>query len=139
MFALRRLRTLLSSCRDGFGSYDMDRSDENDSPFPETVEIEITDSIDLHSFAPNEVGAVVRAYLDEAYGKGFRLVRIIHGKGIGVQREMVRKILADTEFVERFRSGDEFSGGSGATIAELKASQFSSSTSAHGSSWEASE
>ncbi len=117
----------------------MDNRPIEDSPFPETVEIEITDSIDLHSFAPNEVGAVVRAYLDEAFGKGFRLVRIIHGKGIGVQREMVRKILADTEFVERFRSGDEFSGGSGATIAELKASQLSSSTSAQGSSSEASE
>lgn len=91
-----------------------------DNPFPEPVQLEITDTIDLHSFVPNEVGAVVDAYLEEAWRAGFRFVRIIHGKGIGVQREIVRKKLAETAFVKGFRSGDEFSGGDGATIAELK-------------------
>ena len=90
-----------------------------EDPFPEPVEIEITDSIDLHSFQPSEVKAVVEAYLGEARKKGFRIVRIIHGKGIGVQREMVRKVLERTDFVKGFKSGDEFSGGSGATVAEL--------------------
>ncbi|MBA2379264.1 MAG: Smr/MutS family protein [Blastocatellia bacterium] len=91
------------------------------NPFPEPVEIEITDSIDLHSFSPKDVKAVVRAYLNEAYKKGFLFVRIIHGKGIGVQREMVRSVLSETAFVKRFRSGDELSGGgSGATIAEFE-------------------
>lgn len=88
-------------------------------PFPEPVELEITDSIDLHSFQPRDVGAVVDAYLEEARKAGFRFVRIIHGKGIGVQREIVRKKLAATDFVKGFKSGDEFSGGAGATIAEL--------------------
>lgn len=93
---------------------------EIDNPFPETVDIEITDSIDLHSFQPKDVKRVVEAYLDEALAKGYRFVRIIHGKGIGVQREIVRKLLTEKEFVKAFKSGDEFSGGSGSTIVEFK-------------------
>jgi dsDNA-specific endonuclease/ATPase MutS2 len=93
---------------------------EDDNPFPEVVEIEITDSIDLHSFSPKETRQVVDVYLDEARERGFQFVRIIHGKGIGVQREIVRKLLSEKEFVKNFRSGDEFSGGSGATVVEFK-------------------
>lgn len=93
-------------------------SEEN--PFPEPVELEITDSIDLHAFKPKEVRAVLIAYLAEARAKGFRFVRIIHGKGIGVQRETVRKVLSETDFVKGFKSGDEFSGGWGATVAEFR-------------------
>ena len=88
---------------------------ENDEP----IEIEITDSLDLHAFNPKDVRAVTIAYLEEARKKGFRVVRLIHGKGIGVQREMVRNVLSETSFVRKFKSGDEFSGGWGATIAEL--------------------
>ena len=90
------------------------------NPFPEPVELEITDSIDLHSFAPRDVKSVVENYLLEARKKGYKLVRIIHGKGIGVQREIVRKVLSETDFVESFKNGDEFSGNRGATIAKLK-------------------
>ncbi len=90
-----------------------------ENPFPEPVDLEITDSIDLHAFSPKEVKAVVEAYLEEARKKGFKVVRIIHGKGIGVQREMVRKVLSETDFVKSFKSGDEFSGGWGATVAKL--------------------
>lgn len=93
-----------------------------DNPFPEPVEIEITDSLDLHSFSPKDVRAVVEAYLEEAYARGFRLVRIIHGKGIGVQREIVRSVLKQTDFVESFRNGDELSGGAGATIVQFSPS-----------------
>lgn len=91
-----------------------------ENPFPEPFELEITDSLDLHAFAPSDVKAVVETYLLEAYKKGFRLVRIIHGKGIGVQRETVRKILAETNFVKSFKNAPEFSGNSGATIVEFK-------------------
>jgi dsDNA-specific endonuclease/ATPase MutS2 len=87
-----------------------------ENPFPEPVELEITDSIDLHAFAPRDVKAVTEAYLAEAYKKGFRLVRIVHGKGIGVQRETVRKVLENTDFVKSFKAGGEFSGSWGATI-----------------------
>ncbi len=91
-----------------------------ENPFPETVELEITDSLDLHAFHPKDVKAVTEAYLEEARKRGFRLVRLIHGKGIGVQREIVRSVLAETDFVKSFKSGDEMSGGWGATIAELE-------------------
>jgi dsDNA-specific endonuclease/ATPase MutS2 len=93
---------------------------DSESPFPEPVELEITDSIDLHAFRPKDVKAVLESYLMEAHAKGFRFARIIHGKGIGVQREITRKVLSDTEFVKEFKSGDEFSGGWGATIVEFK-------------------
>ena len=59
----------------------------------EAVELPITDVLDLHSFRPAEVRGVVRDYLDAAYDKGLRDLRIIHGKGIGVQRQTVRAIL----------------------------------------------
>lgn len=95
-------------------------SEENENPFGGTVDLEITDSIDLHAFAPRDVKAVTEAYLEEARKKGFKLVRIIHGKGVGVQREIVRKVLAETEFVSSFKTADEFSGSWGATVAVLK-------------------
>lgn len=110
----------------GENSNEYDNYEESEGPngpFSEPVEIEITDSIDLHSFRPDEIKAVVNVYLEEAYKKGFRRVRIIHGKGIGVQREIVRSILAGSALVKGFKSGDEFSGGSGATIAELAANE----------------
>lgn len=96
-------------------------NEENlENPFPEPVELEITDSLDLHAFSPKDVKAVTVAYLEEARKKGFQMVRIVHGKGIGVQREIVRKVLSETDFVQTFKSGDEFSGGWGATIAYFK-------------------
>ncbi len=98
----------------------IDNVPEYEDPFPEPVDLEITDSIDLHAFRPKDVKAVLTAYLTEARAKGFRYVRIIHGKGIGVQREMTRTVLSETDFVKGFKSGDEFSGGWGATIAEFE-------------------
>ena len=95
------------------------RMDENEDPFGEPVELEITDTLDLHAFSPKDVKAVTVAYLEEARKKKFRIVRLIHGKGIGVQREIVRKVLSETSFVKGFKSGDEFSGGWGATVAKL--------------------
>lgn len=91
--------------------------DEN--PFPDPVDLEITDSIDLHSFQPREIRAVVEAYLIEASKKKFPIVRIIHGKGVGVQREIVRKVLSESDLVESFKNAPEFSGSWGATIVKL--------------------
>ena len=94
---------------------------EAENPFGnEPVDIEITDSLDLHAFAPKDTRAVAEAYLDEAYAKGFRLVRIIHGKGVGVQREIVRKVLSETTFVKKFKNAPEFSGSWGATVVEFE-------------------
>jgi dsDNA-specific endonuclease/ATPase MutS2 len=91
--------------------------DEGGEPF----EVEITDTLDLHSFRPEEVRAVVEEYLKEVRKLGLSVVRIIHGKGIGVQREMVRSVLAEKDFVKSFSNADEFSGGgSGATIVKFR-------------------
>ena len=88
-----------------------------ENPFPEIVQIEITDVFDLHSIPPQDVKRVTEEYLRLAHEKGFRMIRIIHGKGIGVQREIVRKILAETNFVAEFKDAPAFSGHWGATIA----------------------
>ena len=90
-----------------------------DNPFPEPVEIEITDIFDLHTIPPRDVKRVVEEYLRLAHEKGFKCVRIIHGKGIGVQREMVRTILSRTSFVASFTDAPPDAGGLGATIATL--------------------
>ncbi|HKV33490.1 MAG TPA: Smr/MutS family protein [Pyrinomonadaceae bacterium] len=91
-----------------------------ENPFPEPVEIEITDVFDLHTIPPRDVKRVVEEYLEIAREKGFPVVRIIHGKGIGVQREMVRTILARTDFVLDWADAPPEAGGFGATIVRLK-------------------
>jgi len=91
-----------------------------DNPFPDPVEIEITDVFDLHTIPPRDVKRVVEEYLLLAREKRFKAVRIIHGKGIGVQRELVRSILARTEFVVDWTDAPPAAGGLGATIVHLK-------------------
>lgn len=93
---------------------------DEENPFPEPVEIEITDVFDLHTIPPRDVKRVVEEYLEIAREKGFPVVRIIHGKGIGVQREMVRTILARTNFVLDWTDAPPEAGGLGATIVRLK-------------------
>ena len=90
-----------------------------EDPFPEPVEIEITDVFDLHTIPPRDVKRVVEEYLELAREKGFHVVRIIHGKGIGVQRELVRTILARTDFVLDWTDAPPEAGGLGATIVRL--------------------
>jgi dsDNA-specific endonuclease/ATPase MutS2 len=99
----------------------MTHDDEVDpyDPFPDPVEIEITDVFDLHTIQPRDVKAVVEEYLEQAHARGFPSVRIIHGKGIGVQREMVRSILARTPFVVDWVDAPPGAGGLGATIVRL--------------------
>jgi dsDNA-specific endonuclease/ATPase MutS2 len=88
----------------------------DDDPFDEAVVIEITDTIDLHTIPPKQIKEIVEEYLLQAQARGFAIVRIIHGKGIGVQREAVRSILSRTDFVTSFYDAP---GNLGATIAEL--------------------
>ena len=89
------------------------------NPFPEPVTIPITDVFDLHTILPRDVKRVVEEYLIEAHAAGFRNVRIIHGKGIGVQRDMVRAILARTSFALDWTDAPPEAGGLGATIVRL--------------------
>jgi dsDNA-specific endonuclease/ATPase MutS2 len=86
----------------------------------EPVRIPVTDVFDLHSVPPRDVAAVVEEYLAEARRLGFRALRIIHGRGIGVQREIVRSILARTDFVADFKDAPAEAGGWGATIVTLR-------------------
>ena len=94
--------------------------DDLDNPFPEPIEIEITDVFDLHTIPPREVKPVVEEYLRLAHERGFKCVRIIHGKGIGVQREMVRSILSRTPFVSDWTDAPPEAGGLGATLVWLR-------------------
>jgi dsDNA-specific endonuclease/ATPase MutS2 len=86
----------------------------------EPIRIPITDVFDLHTVQPKEVAAVVEAYLEEAQRLGFKSVRIIHGRGIGVQREIVRAVLARTPQVIAFGDAPPEAGGWGATVARLR-------------------
>jgi len=85
----------------------------------EPVRIPITDVFDLHSIPPREVKAAVEAYLEEAHQMGLKALRIIHGRGIGVQRETVRAVLARTPYVREYRDAPAEAGGWGATIVSL--------------------
>lgn len=87
---------------------------------PEPVRIPITDVFDLHTVPPRDVQAVVEEYLNEANRLGFKALRIIHGRGIGVQREIVRAVLARTAFVREFGDAPAEAGGWGATIVTLR-------------------
>jgi dsDNA-specific endonuclease/ATPase MutS2 len=87
---------------------------------PEPFRIPITDVFDLHSVPPRDVKDVVEEYLLEARAAGFKALRIIHGRGIGVQREMVRRVLGRLEFVADFRDAPAEAGGWGATIVTLR-------------------
>ena len=87
---------------------------------PEPVNLPIEDSLDLHSFAPKEVRPVVDEYLKEAAARGFREVRLIHGRGIGVQRASVQGLLAGHPLVERFFDAPPERGGWGATVVVLR-------------------
>ena len=88
-----------------------------DEPDP-VVHVPIEDAIDLHSFAPRDVVSVVDDYLQAAHEKGFREVRLIHGRGKGVQRAAVQRLLRGHALVERFRDAPESH--RGATLVVLK-------------------
>jgi dsDNA-specific endonuclease/ATPase MutS2 len=117
------LRKLLGARDKDFAGEEEEEESDVDpfDPFPEPVRLETRDVFDLHSVPPREVRAVVEEYLREAHRLGYRQVRIIHGKGVGVQREAVRAVLARTPFVEHFSDAPPEAGGWGATVARLSA------------------
>jgi dsDNA-specific endonuclease/ATPase MutS2 len=97
-----------------------DDSDGADGENEEDVVWEITDVIDLHTFAPRDVASLVPDYIDECVARGFRQVRIIHGKGTGTLRRIVQAALDRHDAVESYALADESRGGWGATVAQLK-------------------
>ena len=88
----------------------------------EPVELPIEDWIDLHAFQPKEVPSLVDEYLYQALLKGYRHVRIIHGRGIGVQREIVHSILRKHPGVASFSDVPD----RGATLVTLRPREPSS-------------
>ena len=93
-------------------------SDEIEADAP--VELVLTDVLDLHSFPPSEVADVVRSYLEVAAERKWRRIRIIHGKGRGVQRQTVRKILDRDPRVASIADAPREAGGWGATLVTLR-------------------
>jgi DNA-nicking Smr family endonuclease len=86
----------------------------------EPVEVPLDDCLDLHTFLPKDVASVVAEYLEVARARGWSEVRIVHGRGIGVQREIVRSLLARHEAVVAFADAPEERGGRGATLVRLR-------------------
>jgi DNA-nicking Smr family endonuclease len=84
---------------------------------PSFIRVPIEDRLDLHPFAPRDVADVVSEYIDAAARRGFRIVRLIHGRGIGVQRAAVHRTLARHPRVLRFWDAPDAH--LGATLAEL--------------------
>ena len=82
----------------------------------EPVEIPLTDTLDLHSIPPPDIRDLVEEYLRLCAEKGFRYVRIIHGKGAGVQRRAVRSLLEKSGLVDSFEDGPDW----GSTAVTLK-------------------
>jgi DNA-nicking Smr family endonuclease len=86
----------------------------------EPVKIPITDVIDLHTFHPRELPSLIEDYIEECVRLGFRSVRIVHGKGTGVQKQRVQAVLRDNPHVRAFAVAPAEAGGWGATAVELK-------------------
>ena len=84
----------------------------------EPIEIPIADALDLHAFRPEEVRSAALEYLTEARSRGFRQVRLIHGRGIGIQRRNVQELLRTLPYVESFRDDAHL----GATVVVLSSS-----------------
>ncbi len=87
-----------------------------DPPLP----LPIDGVLDLHAFAPSEVKDLVGTYLEECARLGIKDVRLIHGKGTGTLRRIVRRLLQDHPLVDSFGDADPLGGSWGATVVRLK-------------------
>ena len=94
----------------------MASEDSTDLP---PVELAINGELDLHTFRPSELSPLVTDYIDECRKRGILSLRIIHGKGQGVQRARVHHLLKRNPFVKAFRLAPPEAGGWGATLVEL--------------------
>jgi DNA-nicking Smr family endonuclease len=86
----------------------------------EPIRVPIEDHIDLHAYPPGEAASVVGEYLTAAAAAGFREVRVIHGKGTGARKAIVRGVLSRHSRVAGFTDAPAEAGGWGATIVVLR-------------------
>ena len=93
---------------------------EPNEPFQEPVELPVEDALDLHAFSPKDIPSVVESYLEAAAEAGYREVRVIHGRGIGVQKKRVESVLSRSPLVEAYRAAPPERGGWGATLVWLR-------------------
>ncbi len=91
-----------------------------EDPFQEPVELPVEDALDLHAFSPKDIPSVVESYLEAAVEAGYREVRVIHGRGIGVQKKRVQSVLSRSPLVDGYRDAPPERGGWGATLVWLK-------------------
>ena len=97
------------------------RSQDLTDPEPdEPVSLPIEDALDLHSFRPADIPSVVEEYLVAAHARGFAEVRLIHGRGIGVQRAIVQSLLGRHPLVAAYADAPEDRGGRGATLVRFR-------------------
>jgi DNA-nicking Smr family endonuclease len=96
------------------------KSDDSEDAAAEVPRLPIEDALDLHGFQPRDIPSVVEEYLLAASERGFREVRLIHGRGTGFQRQRVREVLASNPLVERFTDAPPQRGGWGATLVWLR-------------------
>lgn len=93
---------------------------DDDAPDPSApVAVPITGELDLHAFSPRDVASLVVEYLHACRERGIREVRLVHGRGRGVQRAVVRRVLRSAPDVVSFRDAPPQAGGWGATLVEL--------------------
>ena len=104
------------------GAFDDREGEDASLPVEEqlVVAVPIEDSLDLHTFSPKEIEPLVEEYLYQCQQRKFREVRIIHGRGTGMQRNIVRSLLAKNPYVAEFKDAPLESGGWGATMVMLK-------------------
>jgi DNA-nicking Smr family endonuclease len=86
----------------------------------EPMELPITDELDLHAFAPRDIPSLTEEYVRACRERGLLVVRLVHGRGKGVQRAVVRRVLARLPEVAAFDDAPPASGGWGATLVRLK-------------------
>ena len=85
----------------------------------EPVELPVTSELDLHAFAPRDIPSVVVEYVRACRERGIMRLRLVHGRGKGVQRAVVHRLLARLPGIARFADAPPDSGGWGATVVEL--------------------
>ena len=121
METLRRIAALLAGKSRGVRETAHDPHD--DTPPDDPVVLPLQDHIDLHPFAPRDIPSVVEEYVWQCHEEGLREVRLIHGRGKGVQRRIVQSALEKNPLVESCHDAPPERGGWGATVAVIRAKE----------------